>query len=149
MKAGTVLSLVGDVYTVKASGEQTGSAYALFDAVVPPGGGPPPHLHHREDEAFYVLEGELEFHTAEGSFPAGPGELVHLPKGRKHGFRNAGAAPARTLIWVVPAGLEEFFSAVGHELPDPASPAAPVTPEDIDRLLTLAPKYGLEIYPPE
>ena len=57
---GPVFSAVGDVYRMLATGEQTGGAYVLSEARVPPGGGPPPHIHHREDEAFFVLEGEID-----------------------------------------------------------------------------------------
>src|SRR5687768_16970647 len=54
---GKMLWVVDELMTFKASGEDTGGAYALTDSVVPPGGGPPPHIHHWEDEAFWVLEG--------------------------------------------------------------------------------------------
>ena len=57
---GKKLWVADELMAFKASGKDTGGAYALTDSVVPPGGGPPPHLHHREDEAFWVLEGELE-----------------------------------------------------------------------------------------
>lgn len=55
--------VVGHLNTVLASGEDTGGAHALLHAVVPPGGGPSLHVHRREDEAFYVLEGEVGFHA--------------------------------------------------------------------------------------
>ena len=57
---GKMLWVVDELMTFKVSGEDTGGAYSLTDSVVPPGGGPPPHIHHREDEAFWVLEGELQ-----------------------------------------------------------------------------------------
>ena len=57
---GKMLWVVDELMTFKASGEDTGGAYALTDSMVPPGGGPPPHIHHCEDEAFWVLVGELE-----------------------------------------------------------------------------------------
>src|SRR5688500_19633671 len=82
--------VVGDLYTILASGEDTGGAYALIHAVVPPGGGPPPHTHSREDEAFYVLEGELAFHADGREFAATPGAWVTLARGSLHSFRNTG-----------------------------------------------------------
>jgi len=54
---GPAFSAVGDVYRILAGGAETGEAYTLCEARVLPGGGPPPHIHHREDEAFFVLEG--------------------------------------------------------------------------------------------
>jgi quercetin dioxygenase-like cupin family protein len=134
---------VGDLYTFLATGEDTGGAYALIHAEVPPGGGPPPHLHRREDEAFYVLEGELAFEVDGRAISATAGSWVTLPRGTLHAFQNAGQSPARMLILVNPAGLEEFFAEVGHEATDRTRPPAP----DIEKLLAAAPKYGLDIRP--
>ena len=58
---GKTLWVVDELMTFKAVGENTGGAYTLTDSLVPPQGGPPPHIQHREDEAFWVLQGELEF----------------------------------------------------------------------------------------
>ena len=62
--------VVGDFYTILASGDDTGGAYALIRGVVPAGGRPPPHLHRREDEAFYVLQGDLTFQADGQAFAA-------------------------------------------------------------------------------
>jgi quercetin dioxygenase-like cupin family protein len=136
-----------ELMAFKASGKDTGGAYALTDSAVPPGGGPPPHVHHREDEAFWVLEGELEVTVGEATFGAGAGSFVHLPKGVAHAYRNVGVAPARFLTLMVPAGLEGFFGEVGKPGGDVSSPP-PFEEEDIERLLAVAPKYGVEILPP-
>ncbi len=144
---GKKLWVADELVTFKASGEDTGGAYALTDSLVPPGGGPPPHLHHREDEAFWVLEGELEVTVGEATFGAGAGSFVHLPKGVPHAYRNVGAGPARFLTLMVPAGLEGFFEEVGKPGGDASSPP-PFGEEDIEKLLAVAPKYGVEVLPP-
>ena len=97
LKAGEGRSswVTGDLYTIKASGEETGGAFALIEAVVPPGGGPPPHIHRREDEAFYVLEGELHFHADGREIAAGAGSWVTLARGSLHHFKNIGETPAK------------------------------------------------------
>ncbi len=136
--------VVGDLYTILASGEDTGGAYALIRAEVPAGGGPPPHCHRREDEAFYVLEGEVAFHADGRDIAAAPGTWVTLAKGSLHTFRNSGEATARMLIVVTPSGLERYFAEVGQAAVDRSAPP-PVAPADIDRLLAIAPRYGLEI----
>src|ERR1700680_3294479 len=56
---GRTIAVVGDVYRFLATGEDTNGKYALWEAIVPPGGGPPPHVHSREEEGFYILEGEI------------------------------------------------------------------------------------------
>jgi mannose-6-phosphate isomerase-like protein (cupin superfamily) len=58
---GRTIAVVGDVYRFLATGDDTNGKYALFEALVGPGGGPPPHVHSREEEGFYVLEGEITF----------------------------------------------------------------------------------------
>ena len=87
--------LAGELYTSKVVSEDTGGAFALAEAITPPEGGPPPHVHHREDEAFYVLEGELEFMTEDGTIRAGAGSFVHVPKGTLHTYKNVGMTSAR------------------------------------------------------
>lgn len=144
---GKKLWVADEMMTFKASGEDTGGAYSLTDSTVPPQGGPPPHIHHREDEAFWVLEGRLEVLVGEYRFEAGVGSFVHLPRGVLHSYQNVGTGPARFLTLMVPAGLEKFFEEVGKPGSDPSSPP-PFGEEDIERLLAVAPKYGVEIPPP-
>lgn len=62
---GRTIAVVGDVYRFLATGEETNGKYALFEALVGPGGGPPPHVHSREEEGFYVLEGEITFQVGD------------------------------------------------------------------------------------
>src|SRR5712692_8932007 len=62
---GRTVAVVGDVYRFLATGDDTNGKYALWEAIVPPGGGPPPHVHSREEEGFYILEGEITFRSEE------------------------------------------------------------------------------------
>ncbi len=144
---GRAFWVVGDRYTILLSGEDTGGACALIHAEVQPGGGPPPHRHRREDEAFYVLEGEIAFHADGRDIPAKPGSWVTLARGSLHSFRNTTTVTARALILVTPAGLERYFAEVGVPATD-HSPPPSVTPADIERLQAVAPRYGMEIAPP-
>ena len=107
--AGKTLWVTDELMTFKVMGEDTGGKYALTDSIVPPGGGPPPHIHHREDEAFWVLEGELEIRVGEETFTAGAGSFIHLPRGVTHSYQNVGTGLARFLTFLAPAGLERFF----------------------------------------
>jgi quercetin dioxygenase-like cupin family protein len=142
---GQSIWVVGDRYTIKSSGNDTGGAFAMIEAIVPPGNGPPPHIHSREDEAFYVLEGNLQFHADGRSFTASAGAWVTLGRGSLHYFKNTGTMPARMLVVVTPSGLEQFFLEVGRKaIAGETEPVAP-TPEDIHKLVETAPKYGLEI----
>ena len=142
---GRTIAVVGDVYRFLATGDDTNGKYALFEALVGPGGGPPPHVHSREEEGFYVLEGEITFTVGGERVVATAGTFANMPVGTPHSFRNDSSRVARMLISVAPAGLEKMFFEVGVALPEGATTALPPTKEEIDRLLAVAPKYGIEI----
>ena len=145
LQQGRTVALVGDVYRFLATGEDTNGRYAQWEAVVPPGGGPPPHVHSREEEGFYVLEGEITFTVGGQRLVAGAGTFANLPVGTPHSFKNESGRPARMLISVVPAGLEQMFFEFGVPLPEGSTTAVPPTKEEVERLLAVAPKYGIEI----
>ena len=142
---GRTIAVVGDVYRFLATGEDTSGKYALFEAFVSPGGGPPPHVHSREEEGFYVLEGEITFTIGDQRLVASTGMFANMPVGTPHAFKNESGKPARMLISVAPAGLEKMFFEVGVPVPPDATTAAPPTTEEIERLLATAPRYGIEI----
>jgi quercetin dioxygenase-like cupin family protein len=142
---GRTIGVVGDVYRFLATGEDTDGRYALWEALVPPGGGPPPHVHSREVEAFYVLEGEITFQIGTEQLVATAGMFVNMPIGCEHAFKNASDHPARMLIEVVPAGLEQMFFEVGQPVAPGATSAPPPTPEEIETLVAAAVRYGVEI----
>lgn len=144
---GRSLWLAGDTYTIKASGDSTNGAFALIEASVPPGGGPPPHTHSREDEAFYLLDGELEVLTGRSTVLARVGDFVHLPRGIVHGFTNPGGTAARMLILTAPAGLEGFFAEAGVPA-RPGERAPAFDPADFARIAELSRAYGVQIEGP-
>ena len=145
--SGKVYSAVGDRYVFLATGEQTGGAYCLAEATVTPGGGPPPHYHTREEEAFYVLEGEITF-TVDGQTMIGrPGTFVQIPRMRPHAFRNTTDKPARVLIQCLPAGFEKFLAEFATELSSPHARAIAPSPAEIEKLLKVAPTYGIVLLP--
>jgi quercetin dioxygenase-like cupin family protein len=145
---GKTYSAVGDKYVMLATGEQTGGAYCLADATVPPGGGPPPHYHTREEESFYVVEGEVTF-TVDGQTVIGkPGTFVQIPRKTPHAFKNASAKPARMLILCTPAGFEKFMAEFATELASPDAPSVPPSEAEIEKLLRIAPDYGIVMLPP-
>lgn len=142
---GRTISVVGDIYRFFATGEETDEKYAMFEALVPPGGGPPPHIHSREEESFYILEGEVTFQIGEERFVATKGTFANMPIGSLHYFKNESSQPAKMIISVAPAGLEQMFFEVGQPVEPGATAAPPPTKADIDKLLAAAPRYGVEI----
>ena len=142
---GRTIALVGDIYRYLATGDETNCKYALFETLVGPGGGPPPHIHSREEEGFYILDGEITFTINGERIVATAGMFANVPVGTLHSFKNETSKVAKMLISVAPAGLEKMFSEVGVPLAEGATNAPPPTEDEIGRLLAIAPKYGIEI----
>ena len=140
---GRTIGIVGDIYRFLATSEETGGRYSMFEATVLPGGGPPPHIHRREDETFYVLEGEITFQVGDKRRVAKSGTFVHMPIGILHAFKNETNQPAKMLISFAPAGLEEMFFEVGKDLAAGETPGEPL-PEEIEKLLEAAGRFGIE-----
>src|ERR1700744_6515668 len=112
--AGQSLSVVGDTYRILVSGKETGGAYAVIDMLVPPNGGPGPHTHVSYQEAFYIIEGEIEVNTEDGPYIAKPGAYVNIPlDGPVHQFKNKTDHLAHMLCFLTPAGMEDMFREIG------------------------------------
>jgi mannose-6-phosphate isomerase-like protein (cupin superfamily) len=142
---GRTIAVVGDVYRFLATGAETNGQYALWEALVLPGGGPPPHVHSREEEGFYILDGEITFQIGDELVVATVGMFANMPVGTPHSFKNESSRPAKMLISVAPAGLEKMFFEVGVPLAPGAVSASPPSKEEVEKLLAVAPRYGVEI----
>ena len=95
-----------------------------------------------------MLEGELTFTLGNKKITAKAGTFIQGPRGIPHAFKNESHAPARMLILVTPPGFEKFMAEFAQPVASFDSPPVPVTPADIQKLLAVAPKYGIEILPP-
>src|SRR4026207_2430398 len=115
---GPTIAVAWYVSRLLATGEQTNGKYALLEAIVPPGGGPPPHVHSREEEGFYVLEGEITFTVNGERVVARAGTFANMPVGTPHSFKNESGQAAKMLISIAPAGLQKMFFELGVDSPD-------------------------------
>jgi quercetin dioxygenase-like cupin family protein len=138
----------GELMTFLLTGEETGGAIFLSEIFVAPGGGTPPHIHHREDEAFRMLEGTLTIQVGGDTITASAGDVAFLPRGIAHSFKNPGDGYAKALVLITPAGLEGFFTEVFERAVDRSAAPPPASKELIGRALAVAPRYGLELLPP-
>ncbi|HET8627475.1 MAG TPA: cupin domain-containing protein [Thermomicrobiales bacterium] len=137
---GRVSPALGLATTLMARGEATGGARDVLDFVMPPGSSLPPHIHHRTDEAFYVLDGELAVQLGGRAASLPAGALCFVPRGTPHGFGNAGAVPCRLLLWVTPAfGFERFLADLEQLPPGPPAP---------EQLLPILQRYDFEVVLP-
>ncbi|HEX5720138.1 MAG TPA: cupin domain-containing protein [Thermoanaerobaculia bacterium] len=144
------LWVFGELVMYKTRGEQTGGAYSLFEIASPPGGGPPPHIQHREDESFYLLEGEYEFLVEGRSFRVDAGSLIYVPRGTLHAHKNVGEETGRLLLSQTPGGLHErFFEEIGEPAEDNSRPPAQADQQHLEKIIAIATEYGIEIPPPD
>jgi len=130
--------------SILLSGEDTGGAYCLLDMRVAPGKGVPRHTHTLEDEALFVLSGELEATVGDEIFILRPGETLIAPRNIPHQLRNSGNLPNHYLIMFSPAGFEEFLKATSVPAPDNAvAPSEPPTIA-VRNVFELASDYGIQ-----
>ena len=134
---GHTIDLGGIQMTWKATGDDTGGAYALAEYVGAPGSGSQFHTHTKEDESSYIVDGAMTFQLGEREFRAEAGAYVSIPRGLRHAFANAEATPVRALLLVAPAGLERFFEELAELSRRPEGPAPTEVAE-------LAERYGLD-----
>jgi uncharacterized cupin superfamily protein len=134
---GTVLAARGSAMFFKATRASTNGAFSLMERTLPPGGRkPPPHIHTNCEEAFYVLDGEVEFSLGETTVVGRPDTFVLVPGGVAHTFGNAGTAQARLLVIHAPA-MDAYF----EELQALWSGAVPPSREEE---LELMRRHGME-----
>jgi quercetin dioxygenase-like cupin family protein len=141
----------GTVFSFLADSKSTGGGYAMYEVLLRQGLEPPPHTHTREDEIFYILEGEATFKSGSVMTEAKAGDHVFQPCNQLHWFK-AKTPTLRGIIIVTPGGLENAFMTRGKpatslELPEPP---APPTPEQIAASAKFfAENYGVIYAPPQ
>jgi quercetin dioxygenase-like cupin family protein len=112
------------LWVVHATGEQTQGRYSIIEQWMPNGVGPPPHVHAFEDEAFWVMEGEMTVEVGGKTFVLGPGAMGHIPRNTVHAFKVTSQEVCHVLNFYTPAGFEQALvgsarRAVRRELPPP------------------------------
>jgi mannose-6-phosphate isomerase-like protein (cupin superfamily) len=147
--AGPAVWVGTSLVTCKAVAVDTQGRYSLFESRDQPHSGPPMHIHHHEDESYYILEGEYDFHRV-GLPPlhATAGSFVYVPIHMAHTYTNVGDTPGRMVVVTAPAGLERFFLDVGQPAVDLTTPPILTAPPDLVRMAAIGRKYELEIVGP-
>lgn len=138
-RCGVPVNVLGAEILVKSSGHP--GHFFFADHPMPAGYGVPMHIHEAEDEAFFVLEGEITLTSPEGERIAGEGSYIFLPRGVAHGYINASGAPARMLVIASPGGgIEGLFRGL-----DAAGKRGPLEPTQIGEICAA---HGVQILPP-
>jgi len=133
---GRHFNVMGAMMTYKATVEDTGGAYSLAVETTAPRGGLPLHVHHHEDEAMYILEGEYEIQCGDRVFRAAPGTFAFLPRGIPNRYQNLGDEPGRFIHITSPGGFEKLV--------EQTSLLGEGGPPDMQQVKENAKKYGVE-----
>jgi quercetin dioxygenase-like cupin family protein len=144
---GEALWFLGVLSIVKVAGEVTGGRFAIMEQRAPRGDRSPLHVHTREDEWFYVLEGELVFWVGGRTINAPMGSFVYGPRGVPHTFAVT-SVEARYLVGVEPAGFDQFVRTLGEPAKSLSIPPPASGPPDIAYLTKVAADYGIQILGP-
>ena len=130
------LHVVGETISVLADGKATGS-YEVFLQTGPEGAGPPPHF-HPWDEAYYVLEGQIDVLLGERITTLSAGEFVHIPRGTVHNFRMK-SREAKFLSVSSHLGASRFFADLDREVGDRL---------DVPKMFEVAARHEVRVPPP-
>ena len=136
----------GGLMELKARADDTGGALGLVEgSFYNEGYGAPLHVHSREDEAMYVLEGQIRFRVGDDEFVAGPGTWVWQPRGVPHAFKVESGGARALCVWT-PGGLEGMFEDGG--VPARGTTRPPQQEYDVEAADALAKRYGFEVVGP-
>ena len=138
---------LGALSEMRVSGEQTGGAFSLADNLARRGNASPVHVHDRDDETFFVLDGELRVVAGEDDYTAGPGTVAVLPRRLRHAYVVT-SATARFLTLHTPAGFEQFAAELGQPARALTLPPPPAGPPDSAALAQAAARHGITILAP-
>ncbi|WP_422122431.1 quercetin 2,3-dioxygenase [Planococcus sp. X10-3] len=135
---------LGTLMEVKVTGEETGGQFSILEEIDAPDFVTPLHIHHKEDECFYLLEGEVTFTIGDKTISAKPGTFVFAPRDIAHMYKVEGSQPAKILSMLTPAGLEKLF--IKYSVPTTEYKLPPDDIEsDVDKLFAESADYGIEI----
>jgi mannose-6-phosphate isomerase-like protein (cupin superfamily) len=129
------LNVLGMPLTMLCEARETGGHWSLFEEEVPLEMGPPPHRHDW-DEAYYILDGDIDFSIDGEPVMSSRGDFNYLPRGTVHGFKGASETAARVLIFAAPAHGSEFFQELNDEVRR--------VPEDLSKIPQIGRRHGIE-----
>ena len=133
------LNILGMPLRFLCDSRETGGAWSLFEEQIPLGMGPPPHRHNW-DEAYYVLDGAVDFEIDGEPVRIGAGDFARLPANTVHGFKGASVAGARVLIFAAPGHSSDFFEDLNREVS--------TLPDDLEKVPAIGLRHGIEVMPP-
>jgi quercetin dioxygenase-like cupin family protein len=137
----------GALAEIKATAADTGGQMTIVEVTEHPGAEAPLHVHHRDDEAFWVLEGDVTFEVGDATIEASAGDYVFGPRDIPHRF-TVGDRGCRMLFILVPGGIEDVIRATSEPAQSrtlPPPPEEQPTPEEMEGLKAIVKEHGYEL----
>jgi quercetin dioxygenase-like cupin family protein len=134
----------GSLTVIKATAADTGGQMTIVEITEPPGTEAPLHVHHREDEGFWVLEGDVTFEVGGQKIPAGPGDYAFGPRDIPHRY-TVGDAGCRMLFILTPGGFEDAIRAMSVPAQSRTLPPADAPEPDMEQMAAAIEAAGCEI----
>jgi len=129
---------------VHADADSTGGRFGLAESIAPAGHQPPPHVHHREDEGFYVLDGDVTIHVGDDVVEAGPGDFAFGPRDIPHRY-TVGRDGCRMLFICTPGGFEDLVIGMSRPAESLTLPPSSTEEPDWERVGAVAAANGCEL----
>src|SRR5918998_397577 len=145
---GEAFWVLGMLETIKIGKDETGGQFGLLEVVARAGDGSPWHVHPDEDEWFYVLEGEFTVYVGDARLSLPAGSFAFGPKGVPHTFIAEPPDGGKALIGFQPFLFEGFMREVGEPAPERVLPPPLESPPDMERLIPIAARNGMDILGP-
>jgi quercetin dioxygenase-like cupin family protein len=134
----------GGLAVIKASAADTGGQMTIVEVTEPPGAQAPLHVHHKEDEAFWVLDGDATFEIGETTIEARAGDYAFGPRHIPHRY-SVGDAGCRMLFILTPGGFEDLVTAMSEPAGSRTLPPPSIEEPDMAEVKAIAEAHGAEI----
>ncbi len=134
----------GSLAVIKATAADTGGQMTIVEVTIPPGFAAPLHVHHWEDEAFWLLEGDATFEVGDTTIEAHAGDYVFGPRDIPHRY-SVGDAGCRMLFIMTPGGFEDLVIAMSEPAGSRTLPPPSDEEPDWERVAAIAKAHGAEL----
>jgi mannose-6-phosphate isomerase-like protein (cupin superfamily) len=144
---GRALWHLGALLNFKALGEETNGQFWALEGLADHNMAVPLHAHSREDEVWYVLEGEITFYIGDQIVNGGPGTFAYIPRDTPHTFQ----IKSETARWFgvgIPGGLDRWFFETGEPAGELTLPPPPSAPPNVEAIIASLRAYGTETLGP-
>jgi quercetin dioxygenase-like cupin family protein len=129
---------------IKASAADTDGQLTIVEVTEPPGAQAPLHVHHREDEGFWILDGDVTFNVGDVTIEARAGDFAWGPRDVPHRY-TVGPDGCRMLFILTPAGFEGLVRDMSEPAAERTIPPASDEAPDMERVARVAQAYGCEL----